>query len=152
MEPRIKHPAQTLPGAMQALQSLDRATRQAGVPEVTLELLRLRAGQINGCSACVNAGMYSARKSGETDERLLLLTAWRETSVFTDAERAALALTEAATRLADRSDAVTDEIWREATRHYDESGLSAIILMIAVTNMFNRINATIKEPAGATWS
>ena len=91
-------------------------------------------------------------RPGETDERLLLLTAWRETNAFTDAERAALALTEAATRLADRADAVTDEIWQEATRHYDECGLAAIVLMIATTNFFNRINASIKEPAGATWN
>ena len=152
MEARMKNPAMVLRDAMTGIGNLYKAMHQGGVAETTLELVHMRASQINGCSACVNAGMYSARKSGETDERLLLLTAWRETSVFTDAERAALALTEAATRLADRSDAVTDEIWREATRHYDESGLSAIILMIAVTNMFNRINATIKEPAGATWS
>ena len=152
MEARMKNPAMILRDAMTGIGNLYKAMHQGGVAETTLELVHMRASQINGCSACVNAGMYSARKSDETDERLLLLTAWRETSVFTDAERAALALTEAATRLADRSDAVTDEIWREATRHYDESGLSAIILMIAVTNMFNRINATIKEPAGATWS
>jgi AhpD family alkylhydroperoxidase len=112
----------------------------------------MRASQINGCSACVNAGVLSARKAGESDDRLLVLPAWRETSVFTDAERAALALTEAATRLADRTDAVTDEIWREAADHFDENGLAAIVLMIAVTNMFNRINATIKESAGARWS
>lgn len=152
MEARMKNPAMVLRDAMTGIGSLYNAMHQGGVPETTLELVHMRASQINGCSACVNAGMYSARKTGETDERLLLLTAWRETSAFTDAERAALALTEAATRLADRAEGVTDEIWHEATRHYDESGMSALILMIAVTNMFNRINATIREQAGSTWS
>ena len=152
MEARMKNPAMVLRDAMTGIGSLYKAMHQGGVPETTLELVHMRASQINGCSACVNAGMYSARKIGETDERLLLLTAWRETSAFSYAERAALALTEAATRLADRAEAVTDEIWHEATRHYDENGMSAIILMIAVTNMFNRINATIKEQAGARWS
>jgi AhpD family alkylhydroperoxidase len=152
MEARMKNPAMVLSDAITGIGNLYKAMHQGGVDETTLELVHMRASQINGCSACVNAGLYSARKTGETDERLLLLTAWRETNAFTDAERAALALTEAATRLADRADAVSDEIWREATRHYDERGLAAIVLMIAVTNMFNRINASIKEPAGASWN
>jgi AhpD family alkylhydroperoxidase len=122
MEARMKNPAMVLGDAMKGIGNLYKAMHQGGVPEATLELVHMRASQINGCSACVTAGMYSARKTGETDERLLLLTVWRETSAFTDAERAALALTEAATRLADRADAVTDEIWQEATRHYDEKG------------------------------
>ena len=152
MEARMKNPAMVLSDAMTGIGHLFKAMNQGGVADTTLELVHMRASQINGCSACVNAGMYSARKIRETDERLLLLTAWRETNAFTDAERAALGLTEAATRLADRADAVTDEIWQEATNHYDERGLAAIVLMIATTNMFNRINASIKEPAGATWS
>jgi AhpD family alkylhydroperoxidase len=116
-----------------------------------MELVHLRASQINGCSACVYAGTRNAQQAGETPDRLLLLAAWRETDAFTEAERAALALTEAATRLADRSDAVTDEIWEEAVDHFDEKGLAAIVLMIATTNLFNRLNATIREPAGASW-
>jgi AhpD family alkylhydroperoxidase len=151
MEARMKNPAMVLDDAMKGIQYLYKAMHQGGVSATTLELVHMRASQINGCSACVNAGLLSARKAGETDDRLVFLTAWRETSAFTDAERAALALTEAATRLADGADAVTDEIWQEAAKHFDENGLSAIVLMIAVTNMFNRINATIKEPAGATW-
>lgn len=115
-----------------------------------MELVHLRASQINGCSACVHAGIDSAKKAGETDERLFAVAAWRETSCFTDAERAALALTQAATRLHDRTEPVPDAIWDDAAHHYDESALAAIILMIATTNFFNRINITIREPAGAS--
>jgi AhpD family alkylhydroperoxidase len=151
MQARMKNPAMVLPDAMKGIQNLYKAMSQGGVPQQTLELVHLRASQINGCSACVNAGVHSARKAGETDERLFAVAAWRETPYFTDAERAALALAEAATRLSDRADAVTDEIWDEATNYFDEKGLAAIILMIATTNLFNRLNATIKEQAGAAW-
>jgi AhpD family alkylhydroperoxidase len=151
MPARMKNPAMILPDAMNGIQNLFKAMSQGGVPETTLELVHLRASQINGCSACVDAGVRSARKAGETDDRLLLVAAWRETDCFTDAERAALALTEAATRLADRAEAVTDEIWDGVADHFDEKSLAAIILMIATTNLFNRVNATVKEPAGATW-
>ena len=98
----------------------------------------------------VDSGARSAKKAGETDERLFAVAAWREAPYFTDAERAALALTEAVTRLADRADPVPDSLWDEATRHYDEQGLAAIILMIATTNLFNRLNATTRQVAGAT--
>lgn len=152
MQARMKNPAMILPDAMKGIQNLYKAMSQGGVPQQTLELVHLRASQINGCSACVDAGARSAKKVGETDERLFALAAWRETPYFTDAERAALALAEAATRLADRADAVPDEIWEEATKHFDEKGLAAIIIMIATTNLFNRLNATIREQAGAAWS
>ncbi len=151
MQARMSNPAMILPDAMNAIQTLLKATRKGGVPETVLELVHLRASQINGCSACVDSGARSAQKAGETDERLFAVAAWRETPYFTDAERAALALTEAATRLADRADAVPDEIWDEAARHYDEQGLAAIILMIATTNLFNRLNATTRQVAGAKW-
>jgi AhpD family alkylhydroperoxidase len=121
------------------------------VPAKTLELVHLRASQINGCSACVVGGTLNAKKAGETDERLFAVAAWREAPYFSDAERAALALTEAVTRLADRPDPVPDELWEEVSRHYDEKGLAAIILMIATTNLFNRVNATTRQVAGATW-
>jgi AhpD family alkylhydroperoxidase len=152
MKARMKNPAMVLPDAMTGIQQLYKAMHQGGVPATTLELVHLRASQINGCGACVDAGVQSARKAGETDDRLLRVVAWRETDLFTDAERAALALTEAATRLADRTEAVTDAIWDDAADHFDERGLAAIVLMIATTNFFNRINTTIKEPAGASWS
>jgi AhpD family alkylhydroperoxidase len=149
MQARMKNPAMVLPDAMQAIQSLFKATGKGGVPQPTLELVHLRASQINGCSACVDAGARSAKKAGETDDRLFAVAAWREAPYFTDAERAALALAEAATRLADRADPVPDAVWDEAARHYDEQGLAALTLMIAVTNMFNRLNATTRQVAGA---
>ena len=151
MQARMSNPAMILPGAMQSIQALLKATREGGVPQAVLELVHLRASQINGCSVCVYGGAHSAKQAGETDERLFTVAAWREAPYFTDAERAALALTEAATRLADRADPVPDEIWEEATKHYDERGLAAIILMIATTNLFNRLNATTRQIAGATW-
>jgi AhpD family alkylhydroperoxidase len=149
MQARMKNPAMVLPGTMQAIQALYKATGDGGVPQATLELAHLRASQINGCSACVDSGARSARKAGETDERLFAVAAWRESPYFTDAERAALALTEAATRLADRADPVPDEIWDQAADHYDERQLAALILMIGVTNLFNRLNATTRQIAGA---
>lgn len=151
MEPRIKNPATLFPDVMQGVQTILKSVYKGGVPRKTLELVHLRASQINGCSFCVDSGARSAKKFGETDERLFAVAAWRETPYFTDAERAALALTEAATRLADRSDPVPDEIWEEAARHYDEKGLGAIVLMIATTNLFNRINATTRQQAGGEW-
>jgi AhpD family alkylhydroperoxidase len=151
MAARMKNPAMVLPDAMEGIQGIYQAIHKGGVPQTTLELVHLRASQINGCSPCVDAGGRAAKKLGETDERLWALAAWRETPYYTDAERAALALTEAATRMSDRAEHVSDELWDDLADHYDESGRAAIVLMIAVTNFFNRINATIKEPAGTTW-
>src|SRR5262249_36709463 len=149
MQARISNPA--TPETVQAIQTVLKATREGGVPQKTLELVHLRTSQINGCSFCVDSGAKSAKRAGETDERLFAVAAWREAPYFTEAERAVLALTEAATRLADRSDPVPDEIWEEAARHYDEKGLSAIILMIATTNFFNRVNVTTRKVAGSGW-
>lgn len=149
MQARMNNPATILPDANKGIQALLIATRKGGVPQTTLELVHLRTSQINGCSFCVDSGARSARKAGETDERLFAVAAWREAPYFTDAERAALALTEAVTRLADQTDPVPDEIWEEATRHYDEQGLAALILMIATTNLFNRLNATTRQVAGS---
>ena len=149
MQTRMRNPAAILPDATHAIQALLKATRKGGVPPATLELVHLRASQINGCSFCVDSGARSAKKAGETDERLFAVVAWREAPYFTDAERAALALTEAVTRLADRADPVPDEVFDEAARHYDEQGLAALILMIATTNLFNRLNATTRQVAGS---
>ena len=151
MQARMSNPATILPDAMQGIQALLKATKKGGVPSATLELVHLRTSQINGCSFCVNSGVRSAKKAGETDERLFAVAAWREAPYFTDAERAALALTEAVTRLSDRADPVPDAIWEEATRHYDEQGLSALLLMIATTNLFNRLNAPTRQVAGTGW-
>jgi AhpD family alkylhydroperoxidase len=145
----MSNPTTLLPDATNAIYTLLKATKTGGVPPTTLELVHLRASQINGCSFCVDAGARSARKADETDERLFAVAAWREAPYFTDAERAALALTEAVTRLADRTDPVPDSIWEEATRHYDEQGLASLILMIATTNLFNRLNVTTRQVAGS---
>jgi AhpD family alkylhydroperoxidase len=151
MQARMKNPAMVLPDAMTGISALIKAARSTGVPAVTLELVHLRASQINGCSACVDSGARGAKKNGETDERLFAVAAWRETNYFTDAERAALALAEAATRLPDRPDAVPDEIWADAAKHFNEQELAAIVLWIATTNFFNRLNATTRQPAPQNW-
>jgi AhpD family alkylhydroperoxidase len=146
----MQNPAQVLDGATTAIFGLIKATRQTDVPDSTLELVHLRASQINGCSFCVDAGVKTARKNGETDERLHAVAAWREAPYFTDAERAALALAESVTRLADRPDAVPDDVWDEAAKHYDERGLAALVTYVATTNLFNRLNAATRQTAG-TW-
>ncbi len=151
LQPRMKNPAAVLPGAWQAVQALHESTGKGGVPAATLALVHLRASQINGCSSCVNSGWQAAKKAGESDERLFTVAAWREAPYFTDAERAALALTEAVTRLSDRARPVTDEVWDEAARYYDEKGLAALVLTIATTNLFNRLNVTTRQVAGGTW-
>jgi AhpD family alkylhydroperoxidase len=151
MQARMSNPATILPDAMDGIQALLKAARKGGVPKATLELVHLRTSQINGCSVCVVSGARSARKAGVTDEQLFAVAAWREAPYFSDAERAALALAEAVTRLADRADAVPDAIWDEAARHYDERGLAALLLMIATTNLFNRLNASTRQVAGASW-
>jgi AhpD family alkylhydroperoxidase len=148
MEARIKNLAGIVPEATQAIQALGASIHGQGVPEETLALIHLRASQINGCSSCVAAGAAGARKAGETEERLATVAAWRDAPYFTGAERAALALTEAVTRLADRPDPVPDGIWDEATRHYDEKGLAVVLLAIATTNVFNRLNAPTRQVAG----
>lgn len=147
--PRIQNPAALLADAGPGIQALIRAAHQGGVPHRTLELVHLRVSQINGCSACVDSGSRAALESGETPERLLAVSAWRHGPFFSEAERAALALAEDATRLADRSDAVPDEVWNEAARHYDEKALAALVLWIAVSNLFNRFNVTTRQPVGS---
>ena len=149
MQARMKNPAMILADAWQGMQALQAATEQGGVPAATLGLVHLRASQINGCSACVDGGARHAKKAGETDERLFAVAAWREAPYFSDAERAALALAEAVTRLSDRADPVPDAIWEEAARHYDERALAALLLAIATTNFYNRLNVTTRQVAGA---
>jgi AhpD family alkylhydroperoxidase len=148
MHARMKHPVMVVADAMQALQALAAATRKRGVPDGTLELVNLRASQINGCSACVDMHPRIAKKAGETDERLFAVAAWRESPYFTDAERAALALTEAVTRVSDRSDPVSDEVWSEAARNYDAPALAALLIAIANINVWNRLNIAVRQPAG----
>jgi AhpD family alkylhydroperoxidase len=148
MRPRLDNPALTVPGALQALQGLDKAVRQSDLPATTLYLVQLRASQINGCSICVDMHSHELKLAGEPDHRIHTVAAWRESTYFTEAERAALALTEAATRLADRQDPVRDEVWDEAARHYDEAQLAALVIAIAAINAFNRINTTTRQLTG----
>jgi AhpD family alkylhydroperoxidase len=148
VQPRIDNPAQTVPGAMQALLKLGNATQHAGVPATTHYLLQLRASQINGCSICVDMHSRELKAAGEPDERINTVAAWRETPYFTDAERAVLALTEAVTRVADRPDPVPDEVWDEAARHYDDAQLAALVISMATINTWNRINATTRQITG----
>ncbi|MGW0068815.1 carboxymuconolactone decarboxylase family protein [Streptosporangium sandarakinum] len=149
MEARMK--SRVNADMMTAIQHLHKAIHAGGADPLVLELVHLRISQINGCSPCVFAGVASAKKRGETDERLHNVVTWRETPFFTEAERAALALAEAATRIQDGAPGVTDEIWDAAAAHFDEKQLSAINLQIALANFFNRINRTIREQAGKTW-
>ncbi|GAA1161084.1 carboxymuconolactone decarboxylase family protein [Streptomyces hebeiensis] len=151
MEARMTNPAKVLPDAVPPVLALLKVAREGGVPEATLDLVHLRASQINGCGYCVDSGVRGAKKNGETDERLHAVAAWREAPYFTEAERAALALSEAATRLSDRPDPVPDEIWNEAAAHFDEKQLASLLLMIGATNLFNRLNVATKQPAGAGW-
>lgn len=151
MEARMKNPAMIVPEAMQALHALGAATEKSGVPACTLQLMHLRANQISGCGVCVDMHPRIARKEGETDQRLFAVAAWRDTPYFTDAERAALALAEAVTRLSDRADPVPDEVWQEAARHYDESALAALVLPISLINVWNRLNVATRQVAGAAW-
>jgi AhpD family alkylhydroperoxidase len=144
----MKHPVMVIPEAMSALQSLSAASESGGVPAKTLGLVHLRASQINGCSVCVDMHPRMMKKVGETDTRLFAVSAWRDAPYFTDAERAALALTEAATRIADREDPVPDAVWDEAAKHYDEKGLAALTIAIATINVWNRLNAMTKQVAG----
>jgi AhpD family alkylhydroperoxidase len=148
MNARIQNPALAVPGAMEGLQRLSRAVRDTGIPETTLALVELRASQINGCAICLDMHSRELEHLGEPAHRIHLVAGWREAPYFTDAERAALALTEAATRLADRPDPVSDEVWSEAARHYDEQQLAGLVLAIATINTWNRINAATRQVTG----
>jgi AhpD family alkylhydroperoxidase len=149
MQARMKHPAMVVPGAMQALMALNESSIKAGLPKQIIDMVHLRASQINGCSLCVAMHASDLKKGGETDERLHTVAAWREAPWFSEAERAALALTEAVTRLSDRADPVPDDVWAEATRHYDERALSALLLAISTINVWNRLNAATRQVAGS---
>ncbi len=147
MEARMQSPAMVVPGAMEAMLAFGKVTANGSVPHATLELVKIRASQINGCGFCVDMHCRDAAAAGETPQRLWAVAAWRESPLFTDAERAALALTEATTRIADREDAVSDEVWADAAKHYDEKALGTLVMAIAVINTWNRINVATRQPA-----
>ncbi|WP_244930854.1 carboxymuconolactone decarboxylase family protein [Nocardioides sp. W7] len=146
-EPRMANPAFVLPEAFRGIGSLIAAIGTGGVPTSTLELVALRASQINGCSPCVQSHLEALQAEGESVDRIVGVGAWAESPYYDEAERAALALTDELTRVADRNGAVPDELWREVTRHYDERQVSALILQIGLLNLFNRINVTVRERA-----
>jgi AhpD family alkylhydroperoxidase len=152
MQARMKHPVFVLPEAMKAMHALSKSTETDGLPAVTHQMVHLRASQINGCSVCVDMHSRELKEAGVSDQRIFAVAAWRETPWFTDAERAALALTEALTRIADRPDPVSDDIWEEAARHYDEQSLSALLVSIAQINVWNRLNAAVRQVAGQRWN
>jgi AhpD family alkylhydroperoxidase len=148
MTPRMTNPALLLPDALEAAQALAFAA-QGDLPQRTVELVHLRASQINGCGVCVDMHTKGAKRGGETDERLHAVAAWRATPSFSDAERAALALAEAVTRLSDRPDPVPDDVWDEAARYYDDVALASLLATIGVINLFNRFNVPTRQVAGS---
>jgi AhpD family alkylhydroperoxidase len=147
MQARMSNIAMIVPDAMKAMLALGKAAEGGGVPSKTIGLVQLRASEINGCSVCVDMHTRYMKQAGETDERLFTVAAWRDAPYFTDAERAALALTEAVTRLSDRPDPVPDKIWDEAARHYDEPALAALLIAIAAINVWNRLNVATRQVA-----
>lgn len=149
LHPRMKNPTEIIPEATPAVLTLFGAAQKCGVAPATVALAHLRISQINGCAPCIDGGARHAKQAGETDERLFAVSAWRETPYFSPAERAALALAESVTRLSDRSDPVPDEVWNEATRHYNETEMAGLLLSIAAANVFNRLNVPTRQVAGA---
>lgn len=152
MQPHLTNPALSVPGALEALQALSKAAHaasdEAGLSKTTTNLVDLRASQINGCAVCLDMHTRAAKKAGESDERLFTLSAWRDTPYFTDAERAALALTEAGTRLADRSGPIAKELFDEARKYYDDAALGALVVHIATINTWNRLNVITGQVSG----
>ena len=148
MQSRMNNIVAVLPEVMGAMRSLQGAAQNSGLPEKTAHLVHLRASQINGCGFCVDLHPRIMKKAGETDRRIFAVAAWREAPFFTDAERAALALTEALTRISDREEAVPDAVWNEAALHYDEKALAALVVEIASINVWNRFNVATRQVAG----
>jgi AhpD family alkylhydroperoxidase len=147
MTARMTNPAFAVDGALEALHAVSKTVSRARVP-IDTELVHLRASQINGCSVCVDMHAKALRKAGESEERVFAVSAWRDTPYFSDAERAALELTEALTRLADRPDQVTDAIWDAAAEHFDATQLGALVLDIGVINLWNRLNIATRQIVG----
>ena len=147
MHARMNNVATVLPEAMQALLAFGKTAYATSLPQRTIDLVQVRASQINGCSVCVDMHAQHMKEAGETDARLFTIAAWRDAPYFTDAERAALALAEAVTRLSDRPDAVPDGVWAEAARHFDERALAALLVAISAINVWNRLNVTTKQVA-----
>lgn len=148
MQARIDNPALSVAGALDGLRGFAMSARTGDVPDETLALVELRVSQINGCSVCADIHSRELAHMGTSSERLNTLAVWRETPYFSESERAALALAEAATRLADNPDPVPDAIWDEAARHYTAPQLAALVVSIAAINAFNRLNVATRQPTG----
>ncbi|MEU5884941.1 carboxymuconolactone decarboxylase family protein [Spirillospora sp. NPDC047279] len=140
--------SQTAGKVLKHLVASNKAVTDSGLPVATQELVKLRASQINGCSYCTDMHTKDALAAGETALRLNLVAAWREATVFTEAERAALELAEEATRIADAAGGVPDEVWENAAKHFDEEQLVGLVASIALINAFNRLNVMTRQPAG----
>lgn len=150
MEPRINLFANEIAAKFtKRLTNAGQAIGQSSLPAATYELVKIRASQINGCGFCTDMHTKDAAAAGETQVRLNLVAAWREATVFTEAERAALALAEEGTRLADAHRAVSDETWAEVRKHYDDEQIGALVSAIAIINAYNRLNVIAGTPAGS---
>jgi AhpD family alkylhydroperoxidase len=148
MEPRINaYGTDIAPKFVKYFVAADKVLAASTVPAATLELVRIRASQINGCTGCLDMHVKEALRAGEDPVRLALVAAWRDATVFTDAERAALELAEQGTRLAD-SAGVTDEVWAQAAKHYNDEELMVLVAQIALINTFNRMNVMTRQPGG----
>ncbi|MFC3994285.1 carboxymuconolactone decarboxylase family protein [Nocardiopsis sediminis] len=134
--------------AMKHFIAAHQAVAGSGLPTATGHLVTLRASQINGCGFCTDMHTKDALHDGEDPQRLHMVAAWREAKVFTEAERAALELTEQGTRIADAAGGVTDEAWANAAKHYDEDQLAGLVALIAIINAFNRVSVIVQQPAG----
>jgi AhpD family alkylhydroperoxidase len=151
IQPRMRAVVAQVPDALEAMLALSASAKSGGLPETTAYLVHLRASQLNGCSFCAEMHSRELKDAGEPDERIWTVGAWREAPYYPDAERAALELTEAVTRLSDRPDPVPDEIWEKARRHYDDQALCALLIEIVAINAWNRFNVATRQPAGG-WS
>ncbi|MFG3498771.1 carboxymuconolactone decarboxylase family protein [Streptomyces sp. NPDC047928] len=149
MDARLNYFASPTAGnALKHLMSAGRAIKDSPLPAAVQELVALRVSQINGCAVCIDMHTKEAAAAGETSVRLNLVAAWREATVFTEAERAALELAEQGTRVADAADGVSDEVWARAATHYDEEQLTALVVLVAFMNTANRLNIIARQPAG----
>jgi AhpD family alkylhydroperoxidase len=149
MDPRLSYFGNAVAEKfVKRLNSLGAVVTDSPLPAATQELVKIRASQINGCAGCLDMHTKDALHAGETQVRLNLVAAWREATVFTEAERAALELTEQGTRIADAAGGVTDDAWANAAKHYDEDQLAALVCLIALINTYNRLNVITQQPAG----
>lgn len=152
MQARLKNPAALIPQVMEPMMTIAKATMGGKVPAKTLGLVHVRVSQINGCAVCLDLHVRQMKRTGETDDRLLFVSTWRESPLFSDAERAALALAEAETRLADQTDPVPDDVWKAAAGQYDDEGLAQLVLYVALVNVWNRVNVTTRQvPGRQSW-